>query len=78
MYMGIASLVLSFAIGSLVYLSIKINRDIKRKFMQEEDEESDDDEDKDQNGEVKKQSWEFDHWVKNKLVNILITFIEKY
>ena len=66
MYMGIVTLVLSFAIGSLVYLSIKINRDIKRKFMQEEDEESDDDEDKDQNGEVKKQSWEFEHLVKNK------------
>ena len=66
MYMGIVTLVLSFAIGSLVYLSIKINRDIKRKFMQEEDEESDDDVDKDQNGEVKKQSWEFEHRVKNK------------
>ena len=55
MYMGIATLVLSFAIGSLAYLSIKINRDIKRKFEQEEDDESD--EDKDQNGEVKKQTW---------------------
>ena len=53
MYMGIATLILSFAIGSLVYLSIKINRDIKRKFMQEEDDESDD-EDKDDDGEVKK------------------------
>ena len=40
-YMGIISLVISFAIGSLTYLSIKIHRDIKKKFESndEEDEE---------------------------------------
>ena len=52
MYMGVATLVLSFAIGSLVYLSIKINRDIKRKFLQDEEEESDEEEDEDKKKEL--------------------------
>ena len=55
MYMGIATLVLSFAIGSLVYLSIKINRDIKRKFVQDEEDESDEEEDEDKKKELNKQ-----------------------
>ena len=50
-YMGIISLVLSFAIGMLMYLSIKIHRDIKNKFEIEDDdneeEESEENEDAD-------------------------------
>ena len=45
--MGIISLFISFAIGMLAYLSIKIHRDIKNKFEIEDndDEESDEVED---------------------------------
>ena len=40
-YMGIISLIISFAIGSLTYLSIKIHRDIKKKFESVEEESGD-------------------------------------
>ena len=43
-YMGIISLVLSFAIGMLVYLSIKIHRDIKNKFEIDDDNEEEESE----------------------------------
>uniref|UniRef100_A0A7S3IY14 Uncharacterized protein n=1 Tax=Strombidium inclinatum TaxID=197538 RepID=A0A7S3IY14_9SPIT len=43
-YMGIGTMVLLFAIGSLNYLSFKISRDIKRKFKQDEDEDSEEEE----------------------------------
>ena len=52
-YMGIASLILSFGIGSLTYMSIKVNKDIKKKFERdyesdnEEEEEEEDDEQED-------------------------------
>ena len=49
-YMGIVSLVISFAIGSLTYLSIKIHRDIKKKF-ESPDEEEDEDEDEEEQQE---------------------------
>ena len=45
--MGIGTMILLFAIGSLNYLSFKISRDIKRKFKQEEDEESEEEEEED-------------------------------
>tara|TARA_B110001450_G_C17505677_1_gene434271 strand:+ start:269 stop:790 length:522 start_codon:yes stop_codon:yes gene_type:complete len=55
-YMGIISLIISFAIGSLTYLSIKIHKDIKKKFENndedEEEEEYDDDHDEDENAPV--------------------------
>jgi len=35
-YMGLASMVLCFAIGVLTYLGCKINRDIKRKFLSDD------------------------------------------
>ena len=38
-YMGIVSLIVSFGIGMLVYLSIKIRRDIKNKFEHEDPDE---------------------------------------
>uniref|UniRef100_A0A7S3CTX7 Uncharacterized protein n=1 Tax=Strombidium rassoulzadegani TaxID=1082188 RepID=A0A7S3CTX7_9SPIT len=41
-YMGIFTVVLLFAIGSLNYLAFKIQKDIKRKFQQDEDETSED------------------------------------
>ena len=40
-YMGIISLIISFAIGALTYLSIKIHRDIKKKFESTEEDEYD-------------------------------------
>ena len=43
-YMGIATVFLLFAIGSINYLSFKISKDIKRKFEQGEDEESEEEE----------------------------------
>ena len=42
-YMGIISLIISFAIGSLTYLSIKIHRDIKKKFENSDEDDNDDD-----------------------------------
>ena len=47
-YMGILSMILSFAIGMLTYLTFKIHKDIKRKFEvgEDEQEESDGEEDK--------------------------------
>ena len=39
-YIGIISIVLSFAIGMLSYLTAKIKRDIKKKFEQDDEEES--------------------------------------
>lgn len=47
-YMGIVSLLISFAIGSLTYLSIKIHRDIKKKFESTDEEEEDDEEEDEQ------------------------------
>ena len=47
--MGIISLVISFAIGSLTYLSIKIHKDIKKKFESNDDE--DDEEVEEEYGE---------------------------
>ena len=38
-YMGLASMLLSFAIGALSYLGCKIRRDIKRKFHGDDEEE---------------------------------------
>ena len=38
-YMGIISMVVSFAIGMLTYLSVKVNKDIKKKFEQEDSDE---------------------------------------
>ena len=43
-YMGIVSLLISFAIGSLTYLSIKIHRDIKKKFESTDEEDEEDEE----------------------------------
>ena len=46
--MGIISLIISFAIGSLTYLSIKIHRDIKKKFESTDEEEYDEEQDEDE------------------------------
>ena len=43
-YMGIISLIISFAIGMLVYLSVKIHRDIKNKFEMDDSEEEESEE----------------------------------
>ena len=45
-FMGIVSMIISFAIGSLSYLAYEIKLDINRKFLSEdEDEEEEEDED---------------------------------
>ena len=52
--MGLASMVLCFAIGVLTYLGCKINRDIKRKFLsddQSDEEEEGEDDDKNADGQ---------------------------
>jgi hypothetical protein len=46
--MGIVSLIISFAIGSLTYLSIKIHRDIKKKFETPDDEDDEEDEEEEE------------------------------
>ena len=46
-FMGIVSMIISFAIGSLSYLAYKIKLDINRKFLSEDD----DDESEEQNQE---------------------------
>ena len=43
-YMGIISLIISFAIGALTYLSVKIHRDIKKKFESTDEGEYDEEE----------------------------------
>jgi len=43
-YMGLASMVLCFAIGALSYLGCKIRRDINRKFLTHDGEEEDESE----------------------------------
>lgn len=51
-YMGILSMILSFTIGTLMYLTIKVHREIKKKFeSEEESEEEEDDEVEDEEGE---------------------------
>jgi hypothetical protein len=40
-YMGLASMLLSFAIGALSYLGCKIRRDIKRKFNSDAEDDED-------------------------------------
>ena len=47
-YMGIISLIISFAIGALTYLSVKIHRDIKKKFENNDEEEEYDEEENDE------------------------------
>ena len=47
-YMGIISLIISFAIGSLTYLSIKIHKDIKKKFENNDEDEYDEEVDEDE------------------------------
>lgn len=44
-YMGIASLILCFIIGTTLYLGCKIRRDIKSKFLADEEDEGVDDTD---------------------------------
>ena len=43
-YMGIISMIMSFAIGMLIYLSVKIHKDIKKKFETADDEQSEEEE----------------------------------
>jgi hypothetical protein len=43
-YMGLASMILCFAIGALAYLGCKIRKDIKRKFIDGDGEEEDESE----------------------------------
>ena len=43
--MGLASMILCFAIGALLYLGCKIRRDIRRKFLTENGEEEEDESD---------------------------------
>ena len=47
-FMGIVSMIISFAIGSLSYLAYKIKLDINRKFLSED--EDDDDEEEEEEG----------------------------
>ena len=47
--MGIASMILLFAIGSLAYLTKKLNSDIKRKYLDENEE---DEEEEEEEGEA--------------------------
>ena len=42
--MGIFSMIISFAIGALSYLSFKIKKDIDRKFLSDDDEEEEEEE----------------------------------
>ena len=46
-YMGIITMVLSFIIGMLIYLTIKVHRETKKKFLTDEDEEEESEEDQD-------------------------------
>ena len=43
-FMGITSMIISFAIGSLSYLAYKIKLDINRKFLSEDDDDEDEEE----------------------------------
>ena len=46
-YMGIICMILSFFIGMVIYLTVKIHRDIKRKFETSDDVSEEEEEDKD-------------------------------
>ena len=42
--LGVVCMVLAFTVGALLYLTLKVRRDVKRKFLADEDDEEEEEE----------------------------------